>query len=676
MEIAVAQIHSKLMGNRTSTCGHLGKDSPRYLRNLTNSTDIFDTIECIENEEPIVCAPSHNLSVRSTDDSGGNRLAVHSTENYESDSKENRICNTVEKVEDIHEDDFRETAPECLPENTSELPGSSTEQFVDQCVGNVTTSEPSQTDIRKSLKRLIVPALYSDRDLREVCKKLKLKLSKPPCQKYLKNYVHEANGPELHSAKKRRKHPDSDDDSTDDDSEYEVEAIRDYSFEKGEHWYLVKWKNWPEETNTWEPKRNLKGSSEMLKEYHEELKRKRVAVVVDEDSPKSKRRRIDSCILKVCSKSSEDLATLLKLGGIAPSKFKFKKSNIIKLKREVKQMYITASETTRRKNLNKLFESESNLFGEDGLLGFAEKRIALLCALKDWEGELNNHYYNNFRIVVENHVDLEGPPENFTYITNYIPGEGITIPEDPLVGCCCGDCFANKDECCAAGAGVDYAYDENGLVRVESGSPIYECNKLCACGPDCPNRVVQKGQKIDVLIFRTDDGRGWGVKTLENIRKGTFVMEYNGEVITNEEAERRGTLYDGEGRTYLFDLDYDESDPLTVDAAFYGNAAHFINHSCDPNLYVYGVWIEHLDTRIPRVAFFARRNIKKYEELTFDYRMTAGGSQTPKKTTVNGSPSKEFTITNEDYLRSASSSSRRKPIACRCGTAKCRKFLF
>jgi histone-lysine N-methyltransferase SUV39H len=34
-------------------------------------------------------------------------------------------------------------------------------------------------------------------------------------------------------------------------------------------------------------------------------------------------------------------------------------------------------------------------------------------------------------ITVENNVDLTGPPENFTYINNYLPAEGIEIPDDP-----------------------------------------------------------------------------------------------------------------------------------------------------------------------------------------------------------------------------------------------------
>jgi len=52
------------------------------------------------------------------------------------------------------------------------------------------------------------------------------------------------------------------------------------------------------------------------------------------------------------------------------------------------------------------------------------------------------------------------------------------------------------------------------------------------------------------------------------------------QVITNDEAERRGKAYDSAGITYLFDLDFHDSEnPLTVDATNIGNISHFVNHS-------------------------------------------------------------------------------------------------
>ena len=95
---------------------------------------------------------------------------------------------------------------------------------------------------------------------------------------------------------------------------------------------------------------------------------------------------------------------------------------------------------------------------------------------------------------------------------------------------------------------------------------------------DCINRVVQHGRKIPLCIFRTDN-RGWGVKTLQPIKANTFVTEYVGEVITSEEAEKRGRAYDEEGETYLFDLDFDDDQMFTIDAKKYGNISHFFNHS-------------------------------------------------------------------------------------------------
>ena len=49
--------------------------------------------------------------------------------------------------------------------------------------------------------------------------------------------------------------------------------------------------------------------------------------------------------------------------------------------------------------------------------------------------------------------------------------------------------------------------------------------------------------KVKLCIYRTSNGCGWGVKALERIKKGSFVVEYVGEVITSEEAEERGKTY-------------------------------------------------------------------------------------------------------------------------------------
>lgn len=50
------------------------------------------------------------------------------------------------------------------------------------------------------------------------------------------------------------------------------------------------------------------------------------------------------------------------------------------------------------------------------------------------------------------------------------------------------------------------------------------------------------------------------MKALEKIKEGSFVVQYVGEVITSDEAEKRGKKYDADGRTYLFDLDFNDGD--------------------------------------------------------------------------------------------------------------------
>ncbi|XP_029466838.1 histone-lysine N-methyltransferase SUV39H1 isoform X2 [Rhinatrema bivittatum] len=286
-------------------------------------------------------------------------------------------------------------------------------------------------------------------------------------------------------------------------------------------------------------------------------------------------------------------------------------------------------------------------------------------ALRLWERHLNAKRNHRGAILVTNEVDLEGPPRDFVYINEYRVGEGITLNQ-VAVGCECRDCYQDPSDGCCPGASLNrFAYNDQGQVKIRAGLPIYECNSRCHCSPACPNRVVQQGIQYDLCIFRTGNGRGWGVRTLQKIRKNSFVMEYVGEIITSEEAERRGQIYDRQGATYLFDLDYVE-DVYTVDAAYYGNISHFVNHSCDPNLQVYNVFIDNLDERLPRIAFFATRTIRSGEELTFDYNMQVDPVDV-ESTRMDS---------NFGLAGMAGSPKKRIRMECKCGTQTCRKYLF
>ena len=51
------------------------------------------------------------------------------------------------------------------------------------------------------------------------------------------------------------------------------------------------------------------------------------------------------------------------------------------------------------------------------------------------------------------------------------------------------------------------------------------------------------------------------------------------QIITEEEAEKRGKAYDAESMTYLFDLDFMDENQFSIDAKMMGNISHFVNHS-------------------------------------------------------------------------------------------------
>ena len=97
-----------------------------------------------------------------------------------------------------------------------------------------------------------------------------------------------------------------------------------------------------------------------------------------------------------------------------------------------------------------------------------------------------------------------------------------------------------------------------------------------------------------------------GVYAAENIKSGTIIIYYKGKIITKMETERN-PKYDNDKAIYLFNLNsrYD------LDGDFKHNTARLINHSCEPNCEVAGKGL--------KLWIFALRNIKKNEELSYDY---------------------------------------------------------
>ena len=86
--------------------------------------------------------------------------------------------------------------------------------------------------------------------------------------------------------------------------------------------------------------------------------------------------------------------------------------------------------------------------------------------------------------------------------------------------------------------------------------------------------------KAPYFEIRKSKIQGRGAFATRRIRAGTRIIEYTGELVTQDEANRR---YEddamGRHHTFLFAVD----DDRVIDGAVGGNESRFINHSCAPN---------------------------------------------------------------------------------------------
>ncbi|CAF4911985.1 unnamed protein product [Pieris macdunnoughi] len=179
----------------------------------------------------------------------------------------------------------------------------------------------------------------------------------------------------------------------------------------------------------------------------------------------------------------------------------------------------------------------------------------------------------------------------------------IDIEESSLTQC---ECDPNVEDPCGP-----YSHCLNRML-------LTECGPICRAGERCCNRAFEKRQYPRMEPYRTP-ARGWGLRTLEDIRAGQFVIEYVGELIDEAEFQRRMKwMHQVRDENYYF-LTLDKE--RMIDAGPKGNLARFMNHSCDPNCETQK-WTVLGDVR---VGLFALYDIPAKSELTFNYNLECAG---------------------------------------------------
>ncbi|XP_038559372.1 histone-lysine N-methyltransferase NSD3 isoform X7 [Micropterus salmoides] len=149
----------------------------------------------------------------------------------------------------------------------------------------------------------------------------------------------------------------------------------------------------------------------------------------------------------------------------------------------------------------------------------------------------------------------------------------------------------------------------------------YECHpQVCPAGEGCENQCFSKRLYAETEVIKTD-GRGWGLRTNQALRKGDFVTEYVGEVIDSEECQQRIKRAHENHVTnfYMLTLTKDR----VIDAGPKGNSSRFMNHSCSPNCETQK-WTVNGDVRI---GLFALCDIEADTELTFNYNLHCVGNR-------------------------------------------------
>ncbi|CAF3953972.1 unnamed protein product [Rotaria sordida] len=270
----------------------------------------------------------------------------------------------------------------------------------------------------------------------------------------------------------------------------------------------------------------------------------------------------------------------------------------------------------------------------------------------------------NVEISVYNDTDND-KPDNFTYITKIQPIDNrisAALNDTNMTSCCdCTDNCNDRMKCACFRKTLNQAQLNQDPLVIEKeknrytlsymlkttgyqrkrllnpiSSGVYECNSKCSCHREhCSNRLVQQGLFVHLQMFK-DKLKGWGLRALHDLPRGTFICQYIGELLTSDQGHERAQSIDDKYQTSL-DLvkqvryeinnedgdddvnDDDDDEPYVVDGSLYSNLGKYFNHSCEPNMFIQNVFIESHDLHFPNLALFTRTHVKAGQELTWHY---------------------------------------------------------
>ncbi|MDZ4747542.1 MAG: SET domain-containing protein-lysine N-methyltransferase [Saprospiraceae bacterium] len=135
-------------------------------------------------------------------------------------------------------------------------------------------------------------------------------------------------------------------------------------------------------------------------------------------------------------------------------------------------------------------------------------------------------------------------------------------------------------------------------------------------------------------IVRTSKIHGRGVFAKRPVRTGIRVLEYNGPIISEKEADDIGISTDKEGHSHTMLFQISKKRVINGNE---GGDARYVNHGCDPNC--------ETEQDGDKIFIKSVRAIKQGEELVYDYHLQVPGKITDKE---------------------------KKEYACYCGSPDCR----